>query len=155
MFRSGGCVFQRFANTLPFVHSSPSSRGHGRLRAPQYVQWYKVLCWLLIMVIGGADGLHVDADPLQAREAARAEAAELRQLRAALALAALVVPAAVASVAPTPFPAAQGARCRPIAAAGAACSLPDARSLTAAVREVDAAGAPTTGDSGRRLGWGR
>ena len=35
----------------------------------QYVQWYKVLCWLLIMVIGGSDGLL----PPAARDAFRIE----------------------------------------------------------------------------------
>ena len=35
----------------------------------QYAQWYKVLCWLLIMVIGGSDGLL----PPGARDAFRIE----------------------------------------------------------------------------------
>ena len=42
----------------PRVHPAGISRNWSMLYVwLQYVQWYKVLCWLLIMVIGGSDGL--------------------------------------------------------------------------------------------------
>ena len=54
----------------PRVHPAGISRNWSMLYVwLQYVQWYKVLCWLLIMVIGGSDGLL----PPVARDAFRIE----------------------------------------------------------------------------------
>lgn len=54
----------------PRVHPAGISRNWSMLYVwLQYVQWYKVLCWLLIMVIGGSDGLL----PAVARDAFRIE----------------------------------------------------------------------------------
>jgi len=58
------------ADEPPRVHPAGISRNWSMLYVwLQYVQWYKVLCWLLIMVIGGSDGLL----PPVARDAFRIE----------------------------------------------------------------------------------
>ena len=51
------------------THYSLLTTYYSLILLPQYVQWYKVLCWLLIMVIGGSDGLL----PPVARDAFRIE----------------------------------------------------------------------------------
>ena len=56
--------------TPPLEHPSGISKNWSMLYVwLQYVQWYKVLCWLLVLVLGGSEGLL----PAGLREAFRVE----------------------------------------------------------------------------------